>query len=62
MNPKHDNFMTSLGFRKRSENPNLYFKVVDDGPVILLLYLDYLFLTGVKKLISECKRKIACLV
>jgi hypothetical protein len=52
-----DNFLTSLGFTKSSADPNLYFKVVDDGPVILLLYVDDLFLTGVENLISECKRK-----
>jgi hypothetical protein len=51
-------FLMSLGFTKRSADPNLYFKVVDDGPVILLLYVDDLFLTGVENLISECKRKL----
>jgi hypothetical protein len=51
-----DNFLTSLGFTKSSADPNLYFKVVDDGPIILLLYVDDLFLTGVEKLISECKK------
>jgi hypothetical protein len=32
---------------------------VDDGLVILLLYVDELLLTGVENLISECKRKLA---
>jgi hypothetical protein len=54
-----DSFLMSLGFTKSSVDPNLYFKVVDDGPVILLLYVDDLFLTGMEKLISECKRKLA---
>jgi hypothetical protein len=40
-------------------HPNLYFKVVDDGMVIIMLYVDDLFLTSVEKLISECKRKLA---
>jgi hypothetical protein len=48
----------SLGFTKSSADPNLYFKVEDDGPMILLLYVDDLFLTGVEKLIIECKRKL----
>jgi hypothetical protein len=39
-----DNFLTSLGFINNNADPNLYFKVVDDGPVILLLYMDDLFL------------------
>ena len=42
-------FLTSLGFTKSKSDPNLYFKVMDDEPVILLLYVDYLFLTGNKK-------------
>jgi hypothetical protein len=54
-----DSFLTSLGFTKSGADPNLYFKVVDDGLVILLLYVDDLFLTRVEKLISECKRKLA---
>ena len=38
-----DIFFTSLVFTKRKVNPNLYFKVMDDEPVILLLYVDDLF-------------------
>jgi hypothetical protein len=53
-----DSFLTSLGFTKSSADPNLYFKVVDDDPVILLLYVDDLFLTSVENLISKCKRKL----
>jgi hypothetical protein len=53
-----DGFLMSLGFTKSSADPNLYFKVEDDGPMILLLYVDDLFLTGVEKLIIECKRKL----
>jgi hypothetical protein len=53
-----ESFLTSLGFIKSSADPNLYFKVVDDGPIILLLYVDDLFLTSVENLISECKKKL----
>jgi hypothetical protein len=53
-----DGFLMSLGFTKRSADPNLYFKVEDDGPVILLLYFDDLFLTGVENHIIECKIKL----
>jgi hypothetical protein len=52
-----DNFMTNLGFKKSNAYPNLYFRVVDDGMIILLLYVDDLFLTGVENIILECKRK-----
>jgi hypothetical protein len=40
-----DSFLTSLGFTKSKVDPNLYFKVMNDEPVILLLYVDDLFLT-----------------
>jgi hypothetical protein len=53
-----DNFLMSLGFTKSSADPNLYLKVEDGEPVILLLYADDLFLIGAEKLIIECKRKL----
>jgi hypothetical protein len=54
-----DSFLMSLGFTKNKGDSNLYYKVVDGGPVILMLYVDDLFLTGDKKLITESKRKLA---
>ena len=41
-------FLTSLGFTKIKVEPNPYFKVMDDEPVILLFNVDDLFLTGNK--------------
>ena len=38
-----DSFLTSLDFTNKYD-PNLYFKVIEDEPVILLLYVDDLFL------------------
>ena len=49
----------SLGFTKSDADPNLYHKVVDDEPPILVLYVDGLFLTGNEKLIIWCKKKLA---
>ena len=49
----------SMGFTKSKADSNLYYKVVDDGLMILLLYVDDLFLTREEKLISECKKKLA---
>jgi hypothetical protein len=43
-----DSFLTSLGFTKSKANSNLYFKVMNDEPVILLMYVDDFFLTGKK--------------
>ena len=48
-----------MGFTKSKVDPNLYLKVVEDEPIILLLYMDDLFLTGNEKQIIECKKKLA---
>jgi len=56
--PRSCNFLMSLGFTKSKVDSNLYYKVVDSGPMILLLYVDDWFLIGDKKLITESKRKI----
>jgi hypothetical protein len=54
-----DSFLTNLGFTKSKANSNLYFKIMNNEPVILLLYVDDLFLTGEEKLITECKKRLA---
>jgi hypothetical protein len=54
-----DSFLTSLGFTKSKVDSNLYFKVMNDEPVILLLYVDDSFLTGEENIIIECKKKLA---
>ena len=38
-----DSFLMSLEFTKSNVDPNLYFKVIEDEPGILLLYVDDLF-------------------
>jgi hypothetical protein len=54
-----DSFLMSLRFTKSKVDSNLYFKVVYGGPMILLLYVDDLFLTRDNNLITESKRKLA---
>ena len=54
-----DSFLASMGFIKSKVDPNLYLKVIEDEPVILLLYVDDLFLTGNKKQIMENKKRLA---
>ena len=54
-----DSFSTSLGFTKSKADPKFYFKVMDDEPVILLLYVDDLCLIGNLKQIPDCKKKLA---
>ena len=49
----------TLGFTRSEADPNLYFKVIDDKPLILVLYVDDLFLTSADPLIHECKRELA---
>jgi hypothetical protein len=48
-----------LGFTKSDADPNLYYKVVDGDHLILVLYVDDLFLTGVERLIVRCRRELA---
>jgi hypothetical protein len=54
-----DSFLMIFGFTKSKADSNLYYKVVDGGPVILLLYVDDLFLIGDDNLITKSKRKLA---
>jgi hypothetical protein len=53
-----DSFLTSLGFTKSKADSNLYLKIMENEPVILLLYVDDLFLTGEENLIVECKQRL----
>ena len=48
-----------LGFIRSEADPNLYFKVEDAKPLILVLYVDDLFLTSAHPLIHKCKRELA---
>jgi hypothetical protein len=48
----------SLGFTKSKEDPILYYRVEDGSPIILLLYVDDLFLTGEENPITERERKL----
>ncbi|MCY6488364.1 reverse transcriptase domain-containing protein, partial [Actinobacillus pleuropneumoniae] len=39
-------YLMKLGFTRSEADHNLYFKVEDDKPLILVLYVDNLFLIG----------------
>jgi hypothetical protein len=54
----NDSFMMSLGFTKSKYDSNLYFKVMNDEPIILLLYVDDLFLIEEERLITNCKKNL----
>jgi hypothetical protein len=49
-----DSFLMILGFTKSKYDSNLYFKVMNDEPIIFLLSVGDLFLTGEEKLIIYC--------
>ena len=48
-----------MGFTKSKEDSNLYYKVDDGNPVILLLYVDDLLVIGMDGLIVDMKRKLS---
>ena len=54
-----DSYLMKLGFTRSEADPNLYFKVEDDKPFILVFYVDDLFLIGADPLIHKCKRELA---
>ena len=54
-----NSYLMKLGFTRSEANPNLCFKVEDEKPLILVLYVDDLFLIGADPLIHECKRELA---
>jgi hypothetical protein len=54
-----DNYLMRLGFSKSHADPNIYYKVVNNAPVILLLYVDDLILIGEESLIIQCKKELA---
>jgi hypothetical protein len=54
-----DAYLQQLGFEKSEADPNLYFLVVGEDPLILLLYVDDLFITRAERLINSCKESLA---
>eukprot|EP00253_Pinus_taeda_P001731 PITA_01731 len=54
-----DGYLQKMGFVKSDADPNLYCLVVENEPLILVLYVDDLFLTGSSRLIGDCKKNLA---
>ena len=52
-------YLKQMGFQKSEADPNLYFIVVKRDTLILVLYVDDLFIIGAKKLIANCKKDLA---
>ena len=51
--------LAKYGFQKSEADPNLYFIMVGDDPLVLQLYVDDLFITGRERPIAVCKRDLA---
>ena len=51
--------LMALGFTESKVDSNLYFKVEGGRPVMLLLYVDDLFLIGKEELIKDARRRLA---
>lgn len=54
-----DTYLQRMGFTKSDVDPNLYYIVVGDDPLILVMYVDDLFITRAKRMISGCKEDLA---
>ena len=48
-----------MGFQKSEADLNLYFIMIGDDPLVLLLYVDDLFITGKERPIAACKKDLA---
>ena len=51
--------LMSLGFNKGVFDSNMYYKTVNGESIILVLYINDLFLTDIESLIVECKYALA---
>jgi hypothetical protein len=48
-----------MGFEKSNVDPNLYYIIRGEDMLILILYVDDLFVIGAEDLIAECKLGLA---
>jgi hypothetical protein len=55
---KMDGFLMSLGFNKSTADPNLGYHIDGNECLILVLYVDDIFITGSERLIVECKQAL----
>eukprot|EP00253_Pinus_taeda_P032082 PITA_32082 len=54
-----DGYLQKMRFVKSDADLNLYYLVVENEPLILVLYVDDLFLTGSSRLIGDSKNNLA---
>ena len=53
-----DSYLQQLGFVKSDADPNLYYLMVKNEPLIMVLYVDDLFLTRSSRFIKHCKNNL----
>jgi hypothetical protein len=51
-----DSYLLEMGFTKSEADSNLYYIVIGGETLILVLYVDDLFMTGSRKLIAVARR------
>ena len=54
-----DGFLVRLGFTKSDADSNLYYKDLEGDTLILVLYVDDLFLTRAERLVSWCQKQLS---
>ena len=54
-----DTYLQQSGFKKSEADLNLYYLVDGEDPIILVLYVDNLFIIGEERLIERCKLGLA---
>ena len=54
-----DRLLMTLGFIENKADSNLCFKIEGGRPVMLMLYVDDLFLPGEEKIIKDARRRLA---
>jgi len=54
-----DAYLLRIGLVKSIVDLNLYINVMNNGAVIILLYVDHVFITVVKQIMQECKKMLA---
>lgn len=50
-----DTYLQHMDFDKSEADPNLYYVMASEDPLILVIYVDDIFITGSKRLIVSCK-------
>ena len=53
-----DRYLQGMGFMNNEADANLYYLVIRGEVVILVLYVDELFLTSSLGIIEECQRDL----